>query len=243
VVEHQAPQRPDEQQQAHADADADGRARPADPADAGLHVALCGTAARLAPTGRCSWSCRRPLGGHEPRHRPSGQVVLGRAVEERTSMNREEGGAAPPAADLVHAGVAALVMVLALVQGPRSVAVVSFVLLALVPWVAVVAGRCLPTGSFALLGELPVAGLALLTGVGGELFLSIAVASRVASRTDSRWVVASTAGSVAVLPFLTFLVGRGETGAWYFAFGDPRKGSWSIRSPCRDNARSCAAAR
>lgn len=135
-------------------------------------------------------------------------------------MNRAEGGGAPPAADLVYAGVAALAAVLALVQGPRSVAVVVFVLLALVPWAVIAAGSGLPTGAFAVLGVLPVVPLALLTGVGGALFLSTAVASRVASRTDSRWVVAGAAGAVAVLPFLTFLVGKGETGAWYFAFGD-----------------------
>ncbi len=135
-------------------------------------------------------------------------------------MKREDAGGAAPIADRVYTGVAVLAALLAFVQGPRSVAVVACVLLALVPWAVIATGRRLPTAAFAVLGVLPVVPLALLAGVGGALFLSTAVGSRVASRTDGRWLVVSTAGAVAVLPFLTFLVGKGETGAWYFAFGD-----------------------
>lgn len=59
----------------------------------------------------------------------------------------------------------------------------------------------------------------LVAGPSGALFLATTASCRVAGRTDRRGVVAATAVAVAVLPFASFLTGRGDRGAVYFAFG------------------------
>lgn len=129
--------------------------------------------------------------------------------------------------DLVYAVIAVVSVGMALLEGPRVLPVVTCLVLALVPWVLVAGGVELPLGLFAVMAVAPVVPVVAWAGVGSALFLTVAAASRVASRSDRRRLVVATTVATAAVPFAPFLgllppgVGVAERGAGslYFAFG------------------------
>lgn len=136
-------------------------------------------------------------------------------------MEREDAVVAmSPTVDRAYVTVAVAAAVLAVAQGPRTPLVLACVGLALLPWAWAAVGRPLPLGAFAALGVLPLVPVVLVSGIGGGLFLTTAVASRVASRTDDRRLVVVVAAAVCLLPFAAYATGEGDHGAVYFAFGD-----------------------
>ncbi len=141
-------------------------------------------------------------------------------------MVQVTGGVRLPS-DLVYAVIAVVSAGMALLEGPLVTPVVVGLVLALVPWVLVAAGAELPLAFFAVMALAPVVPVVAWSGVGSALFLTVAAASRVASRSDRRGLVAATTAAAAAVPFAPFLgllppgVGEAERGAGslYFAFG------------------------
>jgi signal transduction histidine kinase len=125
-----------------------------------------------------------------------------------------------PNTDRIYAGIAAGAAALALAHGPRTPLSLGCLLIALVPWGLLVAGRQLPLPAFAALAVLPVAPVVAEAGPGAALFLTTAAASRLASRSGDRRLVATTTAVVVLLPLVSFLTGHGDPGVLYFAFGD-----------------------
>jgi signal transduction histidine kinase len=126
----------------------------------------------------------------------------------------------PRGTDLVYAGIALIAAVLTVVGERFDPVLIVFVVLALVPWIPVVAGVAFPLPIFAALAIIPVVPVVALTGIGSGIFLSLAAASRVASRSDRRALVGLVTGIVVLLPFLPSLLGfEWDKGAVYFSFG------------------------
>ena len=123
--------------------------------------------------------------------------------------------------DLVYAGLALVAAVLTLVVEQFNPWVAAAVVVALVPWVLVVAGVNLPLVAFAVLSIVPLIPVVAYVGVGAAIFLTLVAASRIASRSDQPWLVGVVSAVVVVLPFSAFLLGFEEWdwGAIYFAFG------------------------
>lgn len=125
-----------------------------------------------------------------------------------------------PGTDLVYAGIALVAAVLTVVGEQFHPAIVGAVVLALVPWALIAAGVRLAHVVFAALAIVPVIPIVACTGIGSAIFLSLAAASRLASRSDRRWLVGVITAVVVALPFLPFLLGfEWDVGAVYFAFG------------------------
>jgi signal transduction histidine kinase len=122
--------------------------------------------------------------------------------------------------DLVYAGIALVAAVLTVVGEGFEPTVIAAAAVALVPWVLVIAGVRIPLPLFAMLAIIPVIPVVATTGIGSAIFLSLAAASRVASRSDGRTLVGVVSGVVLLLPFIPFLLGfEWDNGAVYFAFG------------------------
>ena len=123
--------------------------------------------------------------------------------------------------DLVYAALAFVAAVLTLIGEQLDPWIVAAVVVALVPWVLVVAGIRLPLVAFAVLAIVPLIPVVVTTGIGAAIFLTSAAASRLASRSDQPWLVGVVTAVVVVLPFTAFLFGFDEwdVGAIYFAFG------------------------
>lgn len=125
--------------------------------------------------------------------------------------------------DPVYAGITLVAAILTVVGEGFNPFVIAAVVAALVPWALLVAGVRLPHLLFGALAIIPVIPVVAFTGIGSAIFLSLTAASRVASSSDRRWVVAVITAVVVVLPFITFIpfVPGFETdvGAVYFAFG------------------------
>ena len=122
--------------------------------------------------------------------------------------------------DLVYAGIALVAAVLAVVGAQFHPAVIVAMLIALVPWALLVFGVDLPQPAFAAISIIPVIPVIALSEIGAALFLSLAAASRLASRSDDRWLVGTVTVVILVLPFVPFLFGvEWDVGAIYFAFG------------------------
>ena len=122
--------------------------------------------------------------------------------------------------DLVYSAIAFVAAVLAVVGAQFNPAVVAAMLIALVPWALLVFGVELPQLAFAALAIIPVIPVIALSEIGAALFLAFAAASRLASRSDDRWLVGTVTVVILVLPFVPFLFGvEWDVGAIYFAFG------------------------
>jgi signal transduction histidine kinase len=135
-------------------------------------------------------------------------------------MKRDPDSAGSPSTDLVYAGVAVVAATLALISADMQPAITGCVALALVPWALIVARRPLPLPAFAAMAVIPIIPVVAWTSIGSALFLTIAAASRLASRSDSRWLVATVTTVIMAIPFLPVLVGfEWDIGAIYFAFG------------------------
>ena len=135
-------------------------------------------------------------------------------------MKRASVAAGSRVTDLVYAGIALVAAVLAVVGAQFNPAVVVAMLIALVPWALLVFGVELPQLAFAALAIIPVIPVIALSEIGAALFLSFAAASRLASRSDDRWLVGTVTVVIMALPFVPFLFGvEWDVGAIYFAFG------------------------
>lgn len=135
-------------------------------------------------------------------------------------MKRDPDSAGSPSTDLVYAGVAVVAATLALISADMQPAITGCIALALVPWALTVARRPLPLPAFAAMAVIPIVPVVAWTSIGSALFLTIAAASRLASRSDSRWLVATVTTVIMAIPFLPVLVGfEWDIGAIYFAFG------------------------
>ena len=135
-------------------------------------------------------------------------------------MTRASVAAGSRVTDLVYAAIALVAAVLAVVNAQFNPAVVVAMLIALVPWALLVFGVELPQLAFAALAIIPVIPVIALSEIGAALFLSLAAASRIASRTDDRWLIGTVTVVIMVLPFVPFLFGvEWDVGAIYFAFG------------------------
>ena len=123
--------------------------------------------------------------------------------------------------DLVYAGLALVAAVLTVVGEQFNPGVAALVVVALVPWALIVMGVNVPLVAFAALAIVPLIPVIAYTGIGAAIFLTLAAASRLASRSDQRWLVGVVTAVVVVLPFTAFLLGFDEwdVGAIYFAFG------------------------
>ena len=123
--------------------------------------------------------------------------------------------------DLVYSALALVAAVLTLVGEGLDPWIVAAVVVALVPWVLVVAEVRLPLVAFAVLAIVPLIPVIAYTGIGAAIFLTSAAASRLASRSDQPWLVGVVTAVIVVLPFTAFLFGFDEwdVGAIYFAFG------------------------
>ena len=125
------------------------------------------------------------------------------------------------AADRICAAIAAAAAAFTFVESPKPAWAVAAVLVALVPWALVVAGREPPPWLFLALGVLPVIPIVVDSRAGVVLFMTTAVASRFAAATDDRRVVAAVTAGIAAIPFLGVVrVPHELYGAGYFAFGD-----------------------
>ncbi len=135
-------------------------------------------------------------------------------------MKRASVAASSRVTDLVYAGIALVAAVLAVVGAQFHPAVIVAMLIALVPWALLVFGVELPQPAFAAISIIPVIPVIALSEIGAALFLSLAAASRLASRSDDRWLVGTVTVVILVLPFVPFLFGvEWDVGAIYFAFG------------------------
>ncbi|WP_159605673.1 sensor histidine kinase [Agromyces humi] len=135
-------------------------------------------------------------------------------------MTRASVTAGSRVTDLVYAVTALVAAVLAVVNAQFNPAVVVAMLIALVPWALLVFGIELPLLAFAALAIIPVIPVIALSEIGAALFLSLAAASRLASRTDDWWLIGSVTAVIMVVPFVPFLFGvEWDVGAIYFAFG------------------------
>ncbi len=125
------------------------------------------------------------------------------------------------ASDLVYAGIALVAGALTNVGQWFNPLVVIAVAAALVPWVLTAVGVRMPHPLFAALAIVPIIPVAVLTGIGAALFMILTPASRVASRSDSRWLIAVLTGVVIVMPLPFALLGESEwdVGSVYFALG------------------------
>jgi signal transduction histidine kinase len=123
--------------------------------------------------------------------------------------------------DLVYCGIALVAAVLTVIGEQFHPWVIAAVVVALVPWALVVARVPLGNVAFASLAIIPLIPVIVCTGIGSGIFLTLAAASRLASRSDQRWLVGIVTAVVIVLPFTAFLFGFDEwdVGAVYFAFG------------------------
>lgn len=124
-------------------------------------------------------------------------------------------------ADRICAVIAAAAAVLTFVESPKPAWTVLLVVVALVPWALVLARREPPAWLFLVLGVLPVVPIVITSSVGVVLFMTTAVASRFASRTDGRAAVVAVSVAIAAVPFTAaILPPHVLNGAGYFAFGD-----------------------
>jgi len=123
------------------------------------------------------------------------------------------------ATDGVYAALVVVAAALAIVGEQFDPLVTLAVVIALVPWALVALGVRVPLLLFAGLAIAPVVPLVAETGIGAALFLPIAAASRVASRSDQRWVVALVTFVAMALPFVPFVLVEHDVGSVYFAFG------------------------
>ncbi len=122
-------------------------------------------------------------------------------------------------ADRIYAAVAGAAAVVAFLD-PRNTPLTSlWIVIALLPWVAVLIRREPPLWLFAAVAILPVVPAVLVEGAGAVIFLTTAAASRVASRADDVWLVAATAVVATALPFSATLTLGVDPGEAYFAFG------------------------
>lgn len=135
-------------------------------------------------------------------------------------MKRASAAPTSRVTDLVYAGIALVGAVLAVVGAQFDPAVVVAMLIALVPWALLVFGVELPQLAFTALAIVPVIPVIALSEIGAALFLACAAASRLASRSDDRWLVGTVTVVIVTLPFVPFLFGvEWDVGAIYFAFG------------------------
>jgi signal transduction histidine kinase len=138
-------------------------------------------------------------------------------------MTRPSSVAGSSGPDLVYAGITFVAAALTVLGESFDLAVIAAVVLALVPVVLVVAGVRIPLLAFAALAIIPVVPVVVVTGIGSAIFMAISAASRVASRSDRRWLVAVVTAVVIALPFVTFLPFvpsfEYDIGVVYFAFG------------------------
>lgn len=135
-------------------------------------------------------------------------------------MKRASVGSGSRVTDLVYAGIALVAAVLAVVGAQFDPVVVVAMLVALVPWALLVFGVELPQFAFVILAIVPVVPVIALSEIGAALFVSFAAASRLASRSDDRWLVGTVTVVVMTIPFVPFLFGvEWDVGAIYFAFG------------------------
>jgi signal transduction histidine kinase len=135
-------------------------------------------------------------------------------------MSRVPSPAETRGTDLVYTGIALVAAVLTAIGEQFHPLVVAAVAVALVPWALLVAGIRLPHGAFAALGIIPMIPVVVCTGIGSAIFLYLATCSRLASRSDQRWLVGLLAALAIGLPFAA-LPGESEwdVGVVYFAFG------------------------
>ena len=135
-------------------------------------------------------------------------------------MKRPSSVRASWGADPVYASIALVAAILTVVATSFTPWVIAAVVLALVPWVLILVGVRVPHPLFAVLAIAPVTFVVAATGIGMALFLAFSAASRVASRSDRRWLVAVLTAVVILLPFVPFALGdEADFGAVYFAFG------------------------
>jgi signal transduction histidine kinase len=129
----------------------------------------------------------------------------------------------PSGATPVYVGLAFAAALLTVIGESFDPFVIAAVVVALVPWGLVAAGVRVAHLLFAGVAIAPVIAVVAGTGVGSAMFLSLTAASRVASQTDRRSVVAALTAVVIALPFVTFLpfvpAFELDVGAVYFAFG------------------------
>jgi signal transduction histidine kinase len=125
------------------------------------------------------------------------------------------------APDRICAAIAAAAAALTFVESPKPAWAIAAVLVALVPWALVLAGREPPWWLFVGLGVLPVVPIVVTSSVGVVLFMTTAVASRFAGVTDDRRLVVAVTVAIVAVPFLAGVPSPHElNGAGYFAFGD-----------------------
>jgi signal transduction histidine kinase len=131
---------------------------------------------------------------------------------------RPAGG--PHASDLVYAAIALVAGALTVVGEQFQPLVITAVVVALVPWALIAFGVRLPYPLFAALAIVPAIPVAVFTGIGASLFMILTPASRVASRSGRRWLIAALTVVVIAMPFVS-LLGESEwdIGAIYFALG------------------------
>src|SRR3954451_953956 len=123
--------------------------------------------------------------------------------------------------DRIYAAVAGIAAVFAIIESTGTPWKVGCILLALVPWLLVVLRVPLPLWAFAVLSLLPVMPVIVANRTGVVMFLTTAASSRIAARSDDRWLVGGVTAVVLVAPFLPGVFGQGwDYGAFYFAFGN-----------------------
>jgi signal transduction histidine kinase len=126
-----------------------------------------------------------------------------------------------PRADRVWAAAATVIAVLGVLQDPTSPVLVALVVVALAPWVVEALRRPLPLPWFAGTAVVPVLAATALAGYGSSMFLLTLAGSRIASRTDSRAVVAAVTVVGATSPLLHLLHHpEFDPGIVYFAIGN-----------------------
>lgn len=123
--------------------------------------------------------------------------------------------------DRIYAVVAVVAAALALVESAAVPWKVAVIALALVPWLLVVLRVRVPLWAFAVLSLVPPLPVLVANRTGVVVFLLTAASSRIASRSDSRSLVAVVTALVILAPFLPgLLAGNWDYGGIYFAFGN-----------------------
>lgn len=123
------------------------------------------------------------------------------------------------ATDLIYAALVVVAAALAIVGGQFQALVVLAIVVAFLPWALAAFGMRLPPLLFATLVTVPIVPVVAFTGIGAALFLPIAAASRIASQTDRRSLLALATVVVIALPFVPFVLVEPDVGSLYFAFG------------------------
>lgn len=122
--------------------------------------------------------------------------------------------------DVVHAVIVFIAAALAVATTPLSPLLWVCLAASVTPWVAVSFRRSPPLWLFLVLAIVPVIPVVAVSGISTVLFLPIAAASRLASRSGRPSLVAVVAVVVISIPFIPLLTGaEWDPGFLYFAFG------------------------